>query len=198
MSDSAQTGLGPETLSLIRDMVSGEGGEEAPAAPRASALRKTPETARPRVGAASPDVLSRAIAKVRAFRPSRRQIIWSSIALVVLIWPALVVLALVLSIFTVIGVFLACGSDRVWSGAVRLLKWYMARAPERGASLAVRLDRFALRWDNFLDRFPDGWVDGLYLPDLQSLLEADDRHDAVMATRLQRLQEQTADKEAAA
>lgn len=198
MSDSAKAGLGPETLSLIRDIVTGDGAEDAPAAPRAPtqhASRAAPSQPKRSV---APGLLGRTVARVRAFRPTRRQIVWSAVALIVLLRPAWVVLMLVLGLFLVMGVFAAFGSDRVWSGAVGLLKWYMNRAPAKGARLAARIDGFACRWDNLLDRFPDGWVDALYLPDLQSLLDADDRHDAVMATRLQRMNDQPNDTEAAA
>ena len=38
-----------------------------------------------------------------------------------------------------------------------------------------------------LDRFPDGMVDGLYLPDFQSIQVTDEQHDAVVDARLSRL-----------
>ena len=187
MSDSAQTGLGPETLTLIRDMVSDTEPVHMPE-PRRAAPSPVHTAAMHTVApsqAASSGYARRppnaVLARVRAFRPSRRQIFWTVFALIVLLRPAWIVLTLVLGAFVTLGF----GADRVWSGAVSLLKWYMLRAPVRGARLTARIDRFACRWDNLLDRFPDGWVDGLYLPDLQSLLDADDRHDAVMATRLQ-------------
>ncbi len=198
MSDSAKAGLGPETLSLIRDIVTGDGAEDAPAAPRAPTQRASRAAPSQPKRSVAPGLLGRTVARVRAFRPTRRQIVWSAVALIVLLRPAWVVLMLVLGLFLVMGVFAAFGSDRVWSGAVGLLKWYMNRAPAKGARLAARIDGFACRWDNLLDRFPDGWVDALYLPDLQSLLDADDRHDAVMATRLQRMNDQPNDTEAAA
>ncbi|UOA28346.1 hypothetical protein [Pseudosulfitobacter sp. DSM 107133] len=208
MSDSAKADLGPDTLSLIRDLVTDE--NVTPEAPRAPSPRAqmaatpvehvavTAGPARRATQGRAKDALHRVVARLRGFRPSRRQIIWAAIALVVVLRPAWVVLALVLGLFLVLGVFLAFGPDRLWAGTVALLKWYIARAPERGARLAAWIDGFAYRWDSLLDLFPDGWVDALYLPDLQSVLEADDRHDAVMATRLQRLQDQSPDQGAAA
>lgn len=204
MSDSVKAGLGPETLSLIRDIVSDADPVDMPEprrAPRSlvhSAAEHTVAASQVAPSGYARRPLNKVLMRVRAFRPSRRQIFWSIFALIVLLRPAWIVLTLVLAAFATLGIFVGFGADRVWSGAVSLLKWYTQRAPVRGARLTARIDRFACRWDNLLDRFPDGWVDGLYLPDLQSLLDADDRHDAVMATRLQRMQGQSEDNEAAA
>ncbi|MBM1816650.1 hypothetical protein [Pseudosulfitobacter pseudonitzschiae] len=204
MSDSVKAGLGPDTLSLIRNMVSEADTADTPsdrpaARPRAAVAQALPDAGpQPLQPDFARQMAHQSILRARKFRPSCRQILWATLALIVLLRPAWIVLMLVLGAFLILGVFVAFGADRVWSGAVDLLKWYIARAPERGARLVERMDRFACRWDKLLDRFPDGWVDGLYLPDLQSLLEADDRHDAVLATRLQRMQTQAADHEAAA
>lgn len=46
------------------------------------------------------------------------------------------------------------------------------RNPRLAASVYRGLDTFAYRWDVVLDRFPEGTVDALYLPDL-SVLVAD-------------------------
>lgn len=204
MSDSAKAGLDPETLTLIRDMVSDTDPVDMPQ-PRRSAPSPV-HTAATHTVAASQTAssayarrpLNAVLTRVQAFRPSRRQIFWTIFALIVLLRPAWIVLTLVLAAFVTLGVFVGFGPDRVWSGAVSLLKWYTLRAPVRGARLTARIDRFACRWDNLLDRFPEGWVDGLYLPDLQSLRDADDRHDAVMATRLQRMRDQSPNDKAAA
>lgn len=204
MSDSVKAGLGPETLSLIRDIVSDADPADmpeprrAPPSPGHTAAVHTVAASQAAPSGSARRPLNTALARVRAFRPSRRQIFWTIFVLIVLLRPAWIVLTLVLAAFVTLGVFVGFGADRVWSGAVSLLRWYTSRAPVRGARLTARIDRFACRWDNLLDRFPDGWVDGLYLPDLQSLLEADDRHEAVMATRLQRMQDQSADSQAAA
>jgi hypothetical protein len=194
MSDSAKAGLGPETLSLIRELVSGE----AVTLPRGPLVHRivSPQEALPARRGVS-DVVTQRFARLRALRPSRRQSVWAAVGLIVLLRPAWVVLTLVLGVFVMLGMVVAFGADRVWSGSVGLLKWYTGRAPERGVRLAARIDRFACRWDSLLDRFPDGWVDGLYLPDLQSLLDAEDWHDAVMATRLQRMHDQLPDHETA-
>jgi len=45
-------------------------------------------------------------------------------------------------------------------------------------------DHLSVAWDGILDRFPEGTVDGLYLPDFGELAAADDRHTEAMDRRL--------------
>lgn len=44
-----------------------------------------------------------------------------------------------------------------------------------------------MKWDAVLDRFPEGTVDGLYLPDFGEMAEAEARHDAALDRRFDRL-----------
>ena len=57
---------------------------------------------------------------------------------------------------------------------------FVGRSPQRANRFARRVDKVAVLWDGVLDRFPEGMVDGLYLPDFQSILAAEERHDAVV------------------
>lgn len=82
------------------------------------------------------------------------------------------------------GVFLTVGYDGFWQGMIKFGRWYANRRPARAALLHARLDRFAVAWDGILDRFPEGTVDGLYLPDFGELAAADDRHTEAMDRRL--------------
>ena len=107
--------------------------------------------------------------------------------LVLLLRPQWVVLFVFALLFLVVGAFAFLGADRVWNGVMTLLVRYKTRHPEKSNQLEARLDRFALRWDVFLDRFPEGSVDGLYLPDLQALQRRDDAHVDAVNDRLSRM-----------
>ncbi len=109
-------------------------------------------------------------------------------ALVVLLRPWLVLGLFVLSLLVLIGVILTVGYDGFWQGVMKASRWYGKRRPHRAEALYAKLDRFAMRWDAFLDRFPEGTVDGLYLPDLEQLATAERRHDEAVARRLAGLQ----------
>ena len=70
-----------------------------------------------------------------------------------------------------------------------IARWYARRHPSRSVELHRKLDNFAMKFDAFLDRFPEGTVDGLYLPDLGDLAEADQRHDEALDRRFETLRE---------
>ncbi len=118
---------------------------------------------------------------------------WGAIAVLfgcAMLYPALIVIPAVLTLFVVVGSFLFFGADRVWATVSRALAWYAARRPARAARLFARLDAFAVRWDAVLDRFPEGSVDGLYLPDLATVSERSRREDAALDERLARMHSQ--------
>lgn len=129
-------------------------------------------------------------ARVLGYRPTRRHIVFGGIVLLALLRPWLLVALMLLPIIIVTGLYLAFGYDRFWSGVLRLYQRYEARAPEKAQRLLRRMDAFALRWDTILDRFPEGLVDGLYLPDLNSLLETEARHSAAVDERLARMRDE--------
>lgn len=127
------------------------------------------------------------LARVGAWRPTPRQVVWTGVALLVLFRPWLVLGLLFLSVILVTGLFLALGYEGFWRRVLWLMRRYAGRQPERAARLQARLDAFAMKWDALLDRFPEGSVDGLYLPDFGEMAAADARHDAALARRLDRL-----------
>ncbi len=128
-------------------------------------------------------------AQVLGYRPTAKHAIWAAFALLVIFRPWLVVGMLLLTIFIVVGVFLTLGYDQFWQKMMALGHWYARRRPQRSARLHKKLDNFAMRWDAVLDRFPEGTVDALYMPDFGELAAADARHDAAMERRLASLRE---------
>ena len=130
-------------------------------------------------------------AKVRAFRPTTRHIALLSMALLVVLRPHWFVITGVLVVALFVGTFLILGSDRIWRAVIGWLNHVEVRNPDRATRLRDRLDRFACRWDAILDVFPDGMVDGLYMPDLQAMQDADEAHTQAMAARLNRMAHDT-------
>jgi hypothetical protein len=128
-----------------------------------------------------------AIARLRGFRPSTRHLAIVSMLLLVVVRPHWFVIGAVLMLAVVIGSFMILGADRIWHGVLKRLRRIEATNPARAARLRTRLDGFAYRWDGFLDLFPDGMVDGLYMPDFQSMEQSDDRHLRAMSERLDRM-----------
>ncbi|MEM8577846.1 MAG: hypothetical protein AAGF60_08345 [Pseudomonadota bacterium] len=128
--------------------------------------------------------------RLPAWRPKAWQVAVLLSTLLLLLRPHWVLLAVLLIAFSILGVFALAGADRTWGWAVSGLRLYLRRYPDRGPRTLARLDRFAERWDRILDRFPDGSVDGLYLPDLQALMRADEAHDSAVAARLDRMRQE--------
>ncbi|MEL7100229.1 MAG: hypothetical protein AAGM84_15495 [Pseudomonadota bacterium] len=204
MADAARHDVDPETLSMIRGMLAEEETQARidakPASNRFSEINdpSAPEFVERRA-APQPhlepylDGPRRSRFRLPSFggwRPSRRLLICAALLVLLLVRPVWVLGTVLLMCFVTLGMFLLFGADRVWGGFVIGLRHYVGRHPDRGPRIVARLDRFADRWDRVLDLFPEGLVDGLYFPDLQSLMEADDRHAAAVSDRLDRLREQ--------
>ncbi len=130
-------------------------------------------------------------ARITGYRPSRRHILIGGLALLVLFKPWLVFGLTFIFLCLLTGVFLVLGYDGFWMRVMKMSRWYANRDPGRAAHLHARLDRFAMKWDAVLDRFPEGTVDGLYLPDFGELATADSRHEEVLARRLEGLRKES-------
>lgn len=137
-----------------------------------------------------PAPLARLVARVRGYRPTRRHIALAVLALLAVFRPWLLVALLLLPVIVVAGLFMSFGHDRFWAGVLKYFNWYRAKHPDRAERLRRKADGFALRWDAVLDRFPEGTVDALYLPDLNSLQEREDRHKKALAARFDKLQDE--------
>lgn len=110
-----------------------------------------------------------------------------AMGLLVYLKPWWFVLGIVVCLAVVLGAVLAFGMERIWQSVVAYLEDMQERDPAKGALWKARLDRFAQRWDQVLDMFPDGSVDALYLPDLQAQADQQARHAAALEDRMSRL-----------
>ena len=137
------------------------------------------------------NMIVRLIRSVRAFRPSTRQLALVCLALLVVVRPQWFVISGLTLVACLVGAFVIFGSDRIWRGVTAYLRRVDARNPVRGVLLRERMDRFACGWDSILDRFPDGMVGGLYMPDLQAMESAEAAHSYAMAQRLARMAHDT-------
>jgi hypothetical protein len=137
-------------------------------------------------------LLARAKARMVGYRPSPKHIVFACLALLVIFRPWLVLGIVLLCAFIVAGVFLILGYDGFWLRSMALAQWYARRRPARSAELQRKIDTFTMKWDAMLDRFPEGSVDGLYLPNFGDLAEAEARHDAALDRRFESLRQNKA------
>ncbi len=76
-------------------------------------------------------------------------------------------MALLALMIGLITYFSLGGPDRV---AELVVAWYQrkkAREPERAEEIRARAARISLRLSKIVDRLPEGWTQGLYLPDFE-------------------------------
>jgi hypothetical protein len=128
------------------------------------------------------------VGKLSKYRLKPMHVALVAILLIAVIRPWLVLGLFLITLFVIVGVFLIIGFDGFWQNVLRVSRWYAKRNPERAVAVHARLDRLAMRWDAVLDRFPEGMVDSLYLPDFGELAAADHRHDEAMERRLTGMQ----------
>ncbi len=164
----------------------------SPLAPQAqvdAAPGKTVKPPRPKGETMFGMIKAKVTARVRGYRPKPKHIILVSLALLVFFRPWLVIGLLFLFAFVLAAVFLILGYDGFWRRVMQVSRWYARKHPSRSVELHRKLDNFAMRFDAFLDRFPEGSVDGLYLPDFGDLAEADARHGEALDRRFENLRE---------
>jgi hypothetical protein len=119
-------------------------------------------------------IIGSATRRLRLFRPKIRHVLLAVTALMLVLRPQWVLIGIFVVIVLGLGTFIFVGSDRIWRGVFVRLAALDVRDPTRAAQVRDRLDRVACCWDAILDRFPESWVNGLYMPDLQAGTLTDD------------------------
>ncbi|XDA98793.1 hypothetical protein AB1M95_02495 [Sulfitobacter sp. LCG007] len=121
-------------------------------------------------------------------RPSLApRIMCAALIVVALMHPLPAAILLGAAIVCMASILLALGSRRVWGAVLGRIDRIAQRRPARAAAMRHRLDALAMRWDEVLDRFPERWVEGLYMPDFAHIVSADARHQADPRSRQGRL-----------
>jgi len=102
----------------------------------------------------------------RVAGPWQKRVLIAAPIVLVVIWKPWLILGLVIVVcWLVIAAFAALGGARVAEGSIRFYVWLDARNPERAERMRDRADRLAMRLDALLDRLPERWTEGLYMPD---------------------------------
>ena len=137
--------------------------ELAPAEPQAETPRKP--AAAPARGA------KRSLrARILGYRPSRRPLVLTAVALVaalvVMLRPWLIPAILFVTFWVGLIAYLTLGHDRVVEMLTTAWDRFAARWPGRADALRHRADAFALKFDAFLEKLPKSWAKKLVLRDL--------------------------------
>jgi|GEM_PF-1755235 len=142
--------------------------------------------------AARMDLKAQVASRLSGYRPKPKHIGLIAFALLVVMRPWLVLGLFILCLIVMIGVFLILGYDGFWARVMSAARWYAKRRPERAMALHRKLDGMAMKWDAVLDRFPEGTVDGLYLPDFGGLAVAAKRQEEALDRRYSNIAEREA------
>ncbi len=115
-----------------------------------------------------------------------------ALAVIVLVafQPGLVATVVFLWFAITVALFLFCGADRIWRAISWVVQAYSARNKAGADALLDWLDTVAVRWDSVLDRFPDGLVESLYMPDFANLEKLEEDYDKALDDRLERMHRQ--------
>lgn len=111
------------------------------------------------------------------------------LVLVAAVWaaiyaPFIVLGVLVLTLAISAVFFVILGYDGFWSMMMSVAGKYIRRRPSQSGVWRQRINRLTDRTDAILDRFPEGSVDALYLPDFSQYAKDEKRHEDVVARRL--------------
>jgi len=106
-------------------------------------------------------------------RPAARYLLIVGSVLVLLRWPWVALSSLVLPLLMLALLRLCLGGERLCSLAVSVYGRLAERRPGLAEVLRHAADSVALFLDGILDRLPEKWTQGLYLPDFGTPPEPD-------------------------
>jgi hypothetical protein len=145
-----------------------------------------------RIGQLTTQFARLALERAKTYDPDTKTILRTSLVLLLILRPFLVIGWTLFAAFVVILTYLFMGPDQFWRQIIALHRAFARRRPEAARVLKLRAYVIARKWDSLLCWVPQGLADMLRSPDLRELIAADARHDEAMAKRLGRLGEDLA------
>ncbi|PIE09149.1 MAG: hypothetical protein CSA73_00010 [Rhodobacterales bacterium] len=116
------------------------------------------------------DVLNTLLRPVRSFlaRPDApRLLVTATLAVIVVLWPLVVLGAVLLAVALAAVAWFSLGPDRVYEMILDGYWRLHARNPDRAEALRARAAGLSARLTRLLERLPDRWTQGLYLPSFE-------------------------------
>ncbi|WP_298845305.1 hypothetical protein [uncultured Roseobacter sp.] len=129
----------------------------------------------------------RALTSIRTYRPDRKSILLTSLVLLTLLWPHLIIGSVLISVLSLLAAYFVMGHEVFWRRALGCFSLFQRVAPQTGRKLRARLWLGARKWARLTGLLPESFARRLQLPDLRAIAGARDRHDAVLSERLSRL-----------
>ena len=127
------------------------------------------------------------IFKVRTYRPERKSILLTSLVLLVLLKPFMMIGWSLVAAFALLLTFLFLGGDRFWRMVIVLFRAFARRNPSAARVVKLRAYVIARKWNRLMEWVPQGLADCISAPDLREMIAADARHEVALHDRLNRL-----------
>ena len=124
------------------------------------------------------------------YRPRVKSILLTSLVLLLLLQPVLVLGTLLVLAITLMITFLILGAETFWRRFLSAFSLYARWFPATARSLRIRSELAVRKWDRVLERLPGRLEDCLRAPDLRAMARADKRHADAVADRLSRLHDE--------
>ncbi|WP_299829167.1 hypothetical protein [uncultured Roseobacter sp.] len=137
-------------------------------------------------------VLQSARRRVLSYRPNAKTVLATSLVLLLVLQPVLVLGTLLIAAIGLMITFLILGAETFWRRFLSVFNLYARWFPASARSLRIRSELAARKWDRLLERLPDRLEDCLRAPDLRAMARADKRHAEAVADRLSRLHDEGA------
>lgn len=122
--------------------------------------------------------MQRLWAIARKHPPTRRQILFAALALLILLRPWFVFWVILLTLAVMVIVYLTLGPDECAEKVAKTYRWYARKQPKKAERLRQRASSILKRISVLLEKLPERWTQGTYLPDLdEAPSKLDDRPD---------------------
>ena len=110
-------------------------------------------------------LMRRLWAFARAHPPTRKQILFGALVLLILLRPWLVFWVVLLTLVFLVIVYLSLGPDACAEKTVKSYQWIAGKWPETAEKLRRSASTLFKRIGVLLDKLPERWTEGIYLPD---------------------------------
>ncbi|KUJ73703.1 hypothetical protein AVO45_14020 [Ruegeria marisrubri] len=107
------------------------------------------------------------MADVKRLGPTRRQVAFAVVALVVFLWPLQVISIFLLTVIALLVSYWTLGHERSAEVGEQAMGWLQARYPAAASRLRQGMARYGRAACALVERLPERWTEGLYLPDFE-------------------------------
>ncbi|MEM8775416.1 MAG: hypothetical protein AAGF53_10305 [Pseudomonadota bacterium] len=114
---------------------------------------------------------------LRSLPVRRKHFFWVGLIALIYFRPFILAIVILITFWVSLIAYLTLGHDRFFEIMSSTWMRFSNRFPHKAEKLRLRADRFAERFDRFLDYLPESWAEKLSLPDFSRRTAYDDQPD---------------------